>query len=66
MQIIVNGDPIEVDESLTLQALLARVGKAPEHVAVERNGDIVEPAQFSCLRLEQDDRLEIVHFVGGG
>ncbi len=66
MQIVVNGDPLEVDESLSLMALLARVGKAPEHVAVERNGAIVEPAQFSSLRLEPADRLEIVHFVGGG
>ncbi len=66
MHIIVNGDPLEVDESLTMLALLARLGKAPEHVAIERNGDVVEPERFAGLSLEQDDRLEIVHFVGGG
>lgn len=66
MQIVVNGDPLEVEADLTIALLLARIGKSTEHVAVERNGEIVEPSEFANLLLGNSDRLEIVHFVGGG
>lgn len=66
MQIVLNGDSLDVSETLTISALLARVGKSADHVAVERNGQVVDMAEFPSLRLESGDVLEIVHFVGGG
>lgn len=66
MQIVVNGDPLEVEADLTITLLLERIGKSTEHVAVERNGEIVEPSAFAQLVLNHADQLEIVHFVGGG
>lgn len=66
MHITLNGHPREVAEGRTLPALLAELGTAPEHVAVERNGQIVERADFGGVVLRADDRLEIVRFVGGG
>ncbi len=66
MQIIVNGDPVDVDAGVTIAALLAQIGKPAEHVAVEHNGEILEAEHFGAMALQANDRLEIVHFVGGG
>jgi thiamine biosynthesis protein ThiS len=66
MRITLNGNAREVAEGRTLPALLAELGTAPEYVAVERNGEIVERADFDGVVLRADDRLEIVRFVGGG
>lgn len=66
MQIVVNGDSVEVEEGLTVAALLERIGKSTEHVAVECNGKIVDARDFATLPLRTADKLEIVHFVGGG
>lgn len=66
MRITLNGDPREVGEERTLPALLAELGAAAEHVAVEHNGEIVERADFARVVLRAGDRLEIVRFVGGG
>jgi sulfur carrier protein len=65
-QIIVNGAPVDIEEGLSVGALLARIGKSAEHVAVEYNGGILESKGFETLLLKPADRLEIVHFVGGG
>ena len=66
MQITVNGDAIEVDAGLSLASLLDRIGKRSEHVAIECNGEVVESDDFTQVTLSPDDKLEIVHFVGGG
>jgi thiamine biosynthesis protein ThiS len=66
MQILVNGDSVEVASGLSLLALLERIGKPSAHVAVEYNGDILERDGFAAVTLRENDRLEIVHFVGGG
>ncbi len=66
MRIVVNGSAREVEEARTLPALLAELGAAPEHVAVEHNGEIVDRADFARVPLQAGDRLEIVRFVGGG
>lgn len=66
MHITLNGSPREVEEGRALPALLAELGAAAEHVAVEHNGEIVERADFARVVLQAGDRLEIVRFVGGG
>jgi len=64
--ILVNGQPEEIPEGSTLAALLAQLKLSPDRVAVERNLDIVPRDQWDSTRLVAGDRLEIVHFVGGG
>lgn len=66
MRITLNGSPREVEEGRTLPALLAELGAAAEHVAVERNGEILERTELAGVVLRAGDRLEIVRFVGGG
>lgn len=66
MRIIVNATDLEVDEGTSVSSLLARLGKPTSHVAVEHNGEIVDCAEFDRIVLKPEDRLEVVHFVGGG
>jgi sulfur carrier protein len=53
-------------ESATLEQLISELGLKGDRVAVERNGEIVPRTQWADATLQQDDRLEVVHFVGGG
>ena len=50
----------------TLAQLVEQLGMKSDRVAVELNRDIVPRAQWPATRLQDGDRLEIVHFVGGG
>lgn len=64
--LVVNGEERNVDAGATLAELLAELGLVPGTVVVERNREIVERARYDEVRLEDGDRLELVHFVGGG
>ncbi len=66
MRITVNGNPREVAEGQPLPALLADLGAAAEHVAIEHNGEILERTELAGVVLRAGDRLELVRFVGGG
>jgi sulfur carrier protein len=66
MRLFINGEERELPAGLTLSALLAQLGMKPDRVAVERNRDIVRRERWEETTLEEGDRLEIVHFVGGG
>ncbi len=66
MRVTVNGEPMELETDLPLVRLLECLGKSPAHVAIERNGEIMDRAEISTALLGENDRLEIVHFVGGG
>ncbi len=66
MQIQVNGEAQEVAPGTTVRAVLESLGLGETLVAVERNHDIVPRAQHAETELHDGDRLEIVHFVGGG
>jgi len=52
--------------SSTLEDLVVELGLKGDRVAVEHNGEIVPRAQWSATALHEKDRLEVVHFVGGG
>jgi sulfur carrier protein len=52
--------------SATLDQLVAELGLKGDRIAVERNGTIVPRANWSQTTLAEGDRLEVVHFVGGG
>jgi thiamine biosynthesis protein ThiS len=66
MQLIINGEEKPFSAALTLAALVAQLGLAPGRVAVELNSQIVAREQWPAIVLHENDRLEIVHFVGGG
>ena len=64
--IIVNGEQVEFVENTTVADLVAALGLERSRVAVELNGAIVARATFDDTLLHDDDKVEIVHFVGGG
>jgi len=66
MQIVLNGEKTEQKDGLTIAGLLAQLGIGLERVAVEVNLDIVPKASYDTHLLSDGDRIEIVHFVGGG
>ena len=64
--ITLNGEPRDVPSGLTLTGLLQELGLDPRKVAVERNLEIAARSAYDRIVIEPGDRLEIVHFVGGG
>jgi thiamine biosynthesis protein ThiS len=66
MRITINGESREWEDGLTLSALLEQLGMRADRVAVELNRDIVPRTRWPETVLKEGDRLEIVHFVGGG
>jgi len=66
MQLIVNGDLRDVEETSTIGAFLASRGLNPKMVVVERNGEIVPRGQYDKTTLTNGDVLEIVQMMAGG
>ena len=66
MRIVVNGEEREVPEKMTLNGLIIHLALAPERLAVEVNREVVRRANWIETMLAEGDRIEIVHFVGGG
>ncbi len=66
MQIVLNGEKTEQKDGLSIAGLLTQLGIGVERVAVEVNLDIVPKARYDSHLLSDGDRIEIVHFVGGG
>lgn len=66
MTIIVNGEAFEAPLGCSLAALVALMALDTRKLAVERNLEIVPRSQYAATLLHAGDRLEIVHFVGGG
>jgi sulfur carrier protein len=66
MTLHINGEQREFPDGLTVAALVAQLGIKPDRVAVELNLEIVLRTQWEATALKDGDKLEVVHFVGGG
>ena len=66
LRITVNGESKDVPEGTTLEALIRSLALAPERLAVEFNHEVLRRASWASTTLSEGDRVEIVHFVGGG
>lgn len=62
----VNGESREVPEGLTLTALVEWLQLPSDRVAIEHNLEIVPHGRWPETPIRAGDRLEVVHFVGGG
>lgn len=62
----INGDRREFPELPNVAALVEHLGMKGDRVAIELNLDIVPRDRWASTGLHDGDRLEIVHFVGGG
>lgn len=66
MHLTINGDSKDFADGLTLASLVEQLGMRSDRLAIELNGSIVSRARWADTTLKDADRLEIVHFVGGG
>ena len=65
-KIQLNGDPYEINSGANLNDLLNKLKIQKNKVAIEVNGEIIEKKKYPNLILNNDDKVEIVHFIGGG
>ena len=65
-KIQLNGDPYEINGRTNLNELLNKLKIEKNKVAIEVNGEIVQKDKYQNLVLVKGDKVEIVHFIGGG
>jgi len=69
LHLVVNGLPRTLDgldSPAPLVSVLERLELRPDRIAVELNGEIAPRTKWAELSVEDRDRIEVVHFVGGG
>lgn len=66
MTLTINGEDRDFENVSTLSDLVSRLGMKPDRVAIELNRDLIRRDRWPETKLSSGDRLEIVHFVGGG
>ena len=65
-KIQLNGNPYEINSGTNLNELLNKLKIQKNKVAIEVNGEIVQKDKYANLFLNKNDKVEIVHFIGGG
>ena len=65
-KIQLNGNAYQISSGMNLNELLNNLKIQKKKVAIEVNGEIVEKNKYSSLILNKNDKVEIVHFIGGG
>ena len=65
-KIQLNGDSYEINTGTNLVELLNKLKIKKNKVAIEVNGEIIEKNRYLGLILNKNDKVEIVHFIGGG
>jgi sulfur carrier protein len=66
LQIQLNGENHELAATSTLEDLVRELSLTPQRVAIELNESVIRREQWAGTILHDGDRVEIVHFVGGG
>jgi sulfur carrier protein len=66
MQLLINGQDTEMPAGLTARQLVERLDLAGARIALEVNGEIVPRSVYGEHRLQDGDKVEIVHAIGGG
>lgn len=66
IEILLNGEVRSTGEGQNLSALLDELSLPDQRIAVELNGNVVARSEWANTRIVDGDRLEVVHFVGGG
>jgi sulfur carrier protein len=66
VHITLNGEPFELDQPMSVVALLEKLDIDARRVAVEHNLTIIKRQRFPEVIVADGDQVEIVNFVGGG
>jgi len=65
MQIQLNGEGVQV-VAVDLAGLVTELGLEKRMIAIERNMEVVPKSEYAATQLEENDRIELVHMIGGG
>lgn len=66
MKCIINGDNFTFDKTLSIQEVIQELDLDETRMIVEHNEQLIQREQFSKHKVTDDDRLELLEFVGGG
>ena len=66
MHVDINGETRDIPESVNLRALLELLSLSGQRVAVELNKEVIRRSDWEKVFVANNDRIEIIHFVGGG
>ena len=66
MKIVVNGKELEFNNEITIKQLLVNLEIEDKVMAVAVNMEIVKKDNWSSRIIKEDDKIELLHFVGGG
>ena len=66
MEITINGEKKTLSEEHNLAELLVYFGLPSERVAVELNKEVVRKKDWQTIKVSDGDKIEVIHFVGGG
>lgn len=66
MLVQINGEERQIELGLSVAQLLEELGIRPARVVVELNRNVLSRDAFATTALKEGDKIEIVHFVGGG
>ena len=66
MNVVVNGKNLEIKDNLTIADLLKELNVEQKVMAVAVNMEIVKKDKWSEHKIKENDKLELLHFVGGG
>ena len=66
MKVLINGEIREIESELNLRELLGTLDLPQERVAVELNKEVVRKKDWENVNVSENDKIEIIHFVGGG
>ena len=66
MQVLINGETRKIENELNLRELLEKLELPTERIAIELNKDVIRKKDWETIKINDADKIEIIHFVGGG
>ena len=66
IKITVNGKQMQIIPKLSMKNLIVKLKMPENKIAIELNNKIIDKKQISKIQLKKGDKIEIVHFIGGG
>jgi len=66
MKIFINGETKQLNETVNLIELLKHFSLPSDRIAIELNREVVRKKDWENIKINDGDKLEVIHFVGGG
>ncbi len=66
MQIVINGETKKIESEFNLRELLEKLELPTERIAIELNKGVIRKKDWETIKINDADKIEIIHFVGGG